>query len=249
MPTKFLNKMVKTLEDLFDLVHKNKETNLRNHTELLTKLKVRDEKVAKLEKQVESLIKDMKYIKGSLNDREQYARGWSVRVFGLHVGAEEEKKLGKDRAVMKKAYDRIIKPILKEAKAKGEIKTVPTAWYNVLENGHKLKPSKKATPGAPPPIILRFCSKYTRNVVLRNKKQHMPKLTAAESTEFGSKSMKMSEDLTTRNFILLSSLWDDARVDNAWTIDGRIRFTKVGDARINHVQSSLSTVDEILQAD
>ena len=143
MPTKLLNKMVKTLEDLFDLVHKNQETNLWNHTELLTKLKYRDEKVAKLEKQLESLIKDMKYIKGSLNGREQYARGWSVRVFGLHVGAEEEKKLGKDRAVMKKAYDKIIKPILTEAKAKGEIETVPTAWYNVLENGHKLKPLKR----------------------------------------------------------------------------------------------------------
>ena len=59
---------------------------------------------------MESLIKDMKYFKGSLNDREQYARGWSVRGFWLHLGAEQEKKLGKDRAVMKKAYDKIIKP-------------------------------------------------------------------------------------------------------------------------------------------
>ena len=42
--------MVKTLEDLFNLVHQYQETNLRNHTELLTKLKDRDEKVAKLEK-------------------------------------------------------------------------------------------------------------------------------------------------------------------------------------------------------
>ena len=87
------------------------------------------------------------------------------------------------------------------------------------------------------------------NMVLQNKKQNMQKLTTAEITEFGSKSMKMSQDLTTWNFILLSSLWEDARVDKATKINGRIWFPKVRDARINHVKSSLSTVDEILQAD
>ena len=117
-----------TLEELFLLVKKNHEETLRTNADLLAEIKMSDMKVKEMEVKVERLMKDMKNLKGAVNDREQYARGWSVRVFGLNVSEDDEKKFGKDKAVMKKAYDRLIKPILNEAKLKGEIETVP-AWY------------------------------------------------------------------------------------------------------------------------
>ena len=135
---------------------------------------------------------------------------------------------------MKKAYNRLIKPILNEAKLKGEIETVP-AWYNVLEKGHKLRQSKKAketNPKAPPPIIIRFSSKYMTSTVLRNKKKSIPTPTLAEVTETGVKVFRIAEDLTVHNFFLLRNMWDDARVENARTIDGRIRYTKAGETDV-----------------
>ena len=239
-----------TLEELFLLVKKNHEETLRTNADLLAEIKMRDIKVKEMEVKVETLMKDVKNLKGAVNDREQYARGWSVRVFGLNVSEDDEKKFGKDKAVMKKAYDRLIKPILNEAKLKGEIETVP-AWYNVLENGHKLRQSKKAketNPKAPPPIIIRFSSKYMRSTVLRNKKKSTPTPTLAEVTETGVKVFRIAEDLTAHNFFLLRSMWDDARVENAWTIDGRIRYTKAGETDVIYPRPGYYTsVDEILQ--
>jgi len=47
--------------------------------------------VLELREQVGSITKELKECKWEINDREQYARSWLVRVFGLNV-TEEEKR-------------------------------------------------------------------------------------------------------------------------------------------------------------
>ena len=125
------------------------------------------------------------------NHREQYSRSWSLRISGLQVPREEIERLGRDRGVMKYVYDRLLKPILNAAKAKGDIETVPGAYHLLLENGHHVFTRQGRQGGVRggeggataegegrahqiPQIIVRFCSRYMRNVVLRNKKASTP---------------------------------------------------------------------------
>ena len=165
MGDKNVEKMFKQLSELIssnhsDLLQQVKEGSnnilklekrMKTLESKLSKVEELEKKVAELQVQVKEIdtVKDKvekleKDLRGNLNDREQYSRAWSIRIFGLQVSAEDEENLGKDRAVMKKAYDKITKPILSAAKEKGEIETIP-AYYNVLENGHKLMTRKVGT--------------------------------------------------------------------------------------------------------
>ena len=151
---------------------------------------------------------------------------------------------------MKKAYEKIFKPILQAAKDKGEIEVVPQAYYGVLENGHKLSYAKgKGTSSKPAPCILRFSSRFTRNTVLRNRREHMPKPSTAEVAA-GISKYQIFEDLTKSNFSLLKSMMDDERIHRAWTIDGKLRFIRKDDPskKVTVVKEYSSTVDEILNS-
>ena len=226
----------------------NKLTNLENKVNvLLEDIKARDKKIENLETEVTRLKKEAMEAKTSLNDREQYARAWSVRLTGLTVTKEEEEKLGKDRAVMKKAYDKVIKPILVAARENGQIDSVPSAWHGALENGHKLTNKNKNTnTNMPPPVILRFSSRFIRNAVLRNKKKFTPQPTTAEITA-GVKRYSISEDLTKTNYTLLRALSDDERVEKTWTMDGKIRYIEKADSskQVKIVQNPYLSVNEI----
>jgi len=242
-----------TLEKLFLLVKDNQE--------ILKKLQAKSEqvdllisKVNTLETKVEQLQKETKELLGNVNDREQYARSWSIRINGLSVSKEDEEKFGKDRAVMKKAYDKILKPILVAAKEEGALETVPASYYNLLENGHKLPFIKRpgaspSKPSGPPAIIVRFSSRFMRNTVLRHKKKHMPIPSIAEVAG-GSSKYSIYEDLTKANFNLLRSLIGDTRFSKCWSVDGKIRFILDGDLsnRIHVVHSVHQSLDEIFNS-
>ena len=238
-----------TLGDLYELVLANQTilNELTLKTEMITQLST---KVTNLEAKVETLEKEMKDMQGNVNDREQYARSWSIRINGLDVSKEEEDRLGKDRAVMKKAYDRVLKPILQAAKDEGVIESVPSSYYNLLENGHKLqyfkRPGAKPSKPGPPAVIVRFSSRFMRNTVLRNKRKHTPNPSAAEVVA-GSSKYSIYEDLTRMNFQLLKSLIEDTRFSKCWTVDGKIRFILAEDStnRIHIVTNIHQSLDVI----
>ena len=203
--------------------------------------------VLELREQVGSITKELKKCKREINDREQYARSWSVRVFGLNVTEEEEKKLGKDVAVMQAAYDKVFKPILVGAQSRGLITTVPE-MSSLLENGHQIGKQIKDKNGVllPRPCILRFSARYMRNMVLKNKKTFMPKPSHAEIARGVSK-FSISEDLTSSNYTMLKNLIKDSRVDKVWTIDGSIRFNLQGESVVKRVFSPFLDVNTVLE--
>ena len=62
-------------------------------------------------------------LRNSLNEREQYARSWSMRVLNVPVPKESESDT---RLVMQSVYDNLIHPILEGARTSGAIDSVPT---------------------------------------------------------------------------------------------------------------------------
>lgn len=239
-----------TLDDLYELATSNQAIlkELQAKTELVERLTSEVSTLKSKVERLERLEKDMKELQANVNDREQYAWSWSVRINGLHVSKEEEEKLGKDRAVMKKAYEKILKPILVAAKEEGALETVPSSYYNLLENGHKLAYTQR--PGAktagPPAVIVRFSSRFMRNTVLRFKRRFMPTPTTAEVAA-GAARYTIHEDLTKVNFRVLKTLIADSRFSKCWSVDGKIRFLLAGDSsnRVHVVDSIHMSPDQI----
>jgi hypothetical protein len=225
------NKMMK--EELLNIKSKIMKENTKEENE-------------KMKEVNENMKEELLNIKSSVNDREQYARSWSIRINGLWVSKEEEDKYGKDHAAMKKAWDRVVKPILIKAKENNKITNVPDDYLSVLENGHKLT-TKSQDENKPAPLIIRFSSRVFRNTVLRNRKDNIPKPTTAEIAA-GIKYFSMSEDLTRPTYTLLKNMKADKRIEKVWTIDGKLRFTKTGDQTksIKMVNNSLLSIDKIL---
>ena len=166
------------------------------------------------------------------NSNEQYARNWAVRIHGLSVPSDLVKKVGADEACMTTAYNAVIEPVLRKLTPKPEVLDVNTKWgpekldcvpkcFDLLSNGHFVGRKQNNQPRT---IIIRFVSRYMRNLFLRYKRQYMPNPTAAEAT-MGVKYYSAYPDLTARNHKYLLALKEDARVKAAWAFDGNIRFS------------------------
>ena len=190
-----------------------------------------------LKNQVMNQAAEIVDLRDSLNEREQYARSWSMRVLNLNVNAERETDT---RHVMQELYDTLLLPILEGAKAKGEIQQFPNC-DNLLETAHIL-PGKAGAK----PVIARFYSRYWRNLVFRYRKEFAPREKAATSSNTRSNGRTLArmkhpffEDLTRANFAKLTSIKQHEEVTSAWTVNGNIRF-KIRNSEITYKINKLS---------
>ena len=85
-------------------------------------------------------------LRNSLNEREQYARSWSMRILNIPVHKDNESDT---RHVMQAVYDHLIQPILEGVRANGDIDNVPDCDA-LLETAHIL-PGKG---DGPKPVML-----------------------------------------------------------------------------------------------
>ncbi|MCP4054668.1 MAG: hypothetical protein GY739_16765 [Mesoflavibacter sp.] len=165
------------------------------------------------------------------NKNEQYVRNWAIRIRGPSVPEDLVKRVGADEACMITAYNTVIEPVLRKLTPKPEDLDEDVKWgsekldcvpkvFDLLSNGHFVG---KKQGDQPRTIIIRFLSRYMRNLFLRNKRHFMPKPTAAETT-MGVKYYSAYPDLTVRNHSYLMALKRDTRVKAAWAFDGNIRF-------------------------
>lgn len=201
----------------------------------------------------------------SLNSREQYTRNWCIRVNGLKVDPSLITKFGVDGAVMRTVYNRIILPVLShttpEVIQEKNLNTIPQLEYvpdcfSLLENGHFLRSRRTSNQSddrviLPDSIIIRFKSRYMRNLFLRLKNKHMPEPTENEKAD-GIQFYSCVPDLTAINYKLLSSLRKDVRVFKVWSIDGKIKFTLKDDVKerktVHQVQNIMDTTEDIITA-
>ena len=197
---------------------------------------------SKLRDQVQTQSEEILYLKDCLNDREQYARSWSIRCLNIPLQKDQETN---PRYVMQEVYKELLLPILKGAVEKGDIPVVPTC-YELLEMAHIL-PGKK---GDKKPIIARFYSRYMRSLIFRYRKDFAPRETqtatrasGAEQSGSGSRPPRMRysffEDLTRGTYAKLQEIKSVPEVQSAWTVSGTIRF-KVKDSETVYKVSSLT---------
>ena len=198
---------------------------------------------------------DIRRLYSLIDKREQYPRNWCIRINNLYVPTHLIQQLGLTLAVMYTAYDRIIGPVLHRALQnwrgldKLGINGVP-ALLDLIENGHFLG-GKWNVQGTniegPRTIIIRFISRWWRNLFLKHKRHNMPKPTYQECTRYKVKYFFVTPDLTAMNYKYLMSLKKDSRIQSVWTQDGNFLFKlKSNVNKIWYVSDTLKTLDEII---
>jgi hypothetical protein len=241
-----LDASTKTLTDLIN----------SNRDELLAKLESdKVDIIAKLQSELTAVRntvtrqdKEILELKNKVNSLDQQSRSSSIRIFGLNITKEAEDTIGKNKAVMKLAYDRVIKPILDIALEKRTISSVP-AINNLIADGFKLQSTKTGNASAPPACLITFISKEMRDVVLRLKKDNTPPPSAIERAA-GIKRIILVEDLTAATHRKLKELVDHEAFAKVWTINGIIRFTLANDQEnvVRKVPSPFLSVQQILDS-
>jgi len=205
---------------------------------LYSQVTVLETTVKEQEKTIRSQALDITYLKEQVNGLNQLHKGKTLRLFNL-PGSDDETHLST------KVYDRILKPILVAAKAKGDISTLPQ-MCNVIEDCFR---AGRFSPGAnkpPPPIIIKFTSTAIRLAILKNKRINMPSPTEGEKSN-GTRRFAIAEDLTSPTYKKLQELMKDERVSKAWTMSGEIWVLPVGDnARSRRVKSIFDSNDLII---
>ena len=180
------------------------------------------------------------------NNREQYPRNWCLRVYGVNVSQSDIDELGLDVACMMAVDNRVLRPVLEQA-SKKVLPEIPP-WYDLLENAHFLgKAVKSKTTGSilPRPIIVRFSKRWHRNLFLKLKKKNMPSPTMAERVQ-GIEFFSASPDLTKLNYSVMKGLNMDNRVSKVWSLDGKLKYTLVGNTFVYTVECVLDSINNII---
>jgi hypothetical protein len=207
------------------------------------KVSVLENKVSSLEVKVTSLESDILALKETSNNREQQSKLCSIRIHGFPVTDEELAATDGGKPLSLKIYDRLLKPILTAAKAKGDIASVPHC-ANVVEDCYRAgRPTKT---GRPMPIVVKITNKNLRLAILRNKRNNIPSPMDGERSEHV-KRFSIVEDLTGPTYHLLKLLQDNDNVSRAWTVEGKIRFILSANPNIVvKVKSVFTPVETIL---
>jgi hypothetical protein len=184
-------------------------------------------------------------LKTRLNSIEQYNRSWSIRVNELPIPATAETDPHK---VMEIVYSELMLPILKGAKEKGVISTIPPV-RELLENAHTL-PGKK---DGRKPVIVRFRNRYDRAMLFHLKKEYAPREAQRAGQQRGAQAYARYlypyyEDLTRDTHAKLRELAADSRVSACWSVGGVLRCKLADDNNsVIKVKSVYATNDEILK--
>ena len=214
-------------------------------TEMEASLRAANSENEKLRTTLTNQADEIAQLKDSLNESEQYARSWSMRILNIQLqpGSESDTQL-----VMDTIYQQLLLPILEGAKESKEIHTIPSREA-LLETAHIL-PGK----GSKKPIIARFFSRYWRSIIFRFRKNYAPREESpANNTRRGAEksSSRMLypfyEDLTRATFKQLQAIKAREDVSSAWTVSGVIRLKVKDSDTVYKVSSLWDTVDSLTE--
>ena len=213
-------------------------------TRMESTLTAQQKKIETLEGEVSTLNKKVFQLKNLLNLREQECRGLSIRVSGLPF-TEEEKAATDGRFLSKKVFERILQPLLVQAKASNYIDKVPGLTTTITECYRLRSGSALTATARPPPVIVKVASEFIKLGILRTKRQHMPKPNPVER-DMGIVGFHISKDLTPATYNMMKNLRREELVSKVWSINGRIKYTRAGDPTVHSVNSVFDSVETIL---
>ena len=196
----------------------------------LARVVVLEEKVVTLGSRLDRQEKEILDLKNLVNNREIASRSSAVRLVGLPVEDDESRAVDGGRAFLNRVFERIVKPVLEAAKAKGDIPQVPTP-ANTIESVYRV--GRPIACARPPSIIINFVNKQLRLAVLRHKKGNIPSYGSDQIRPF------IGEDLTAPTSRMMKLLNADERVFRVWSIEGRLRFTLRSDNTTVHTVKSV----------
>jgi len=200
-------------------------------TALQTVSDTHSQAIADLQREVSSL-------KEAGNARDQASRGCVVRVFNIPVSVDES--ADNNKVLAGKVYDRVFKPVLAAAKAKGDIAVLPQA-STVIEDCFRTRAA-----GGVAPIIVRLSTSKLKTTIMRNKRENIPAPSRAEAAA-GSLTPFVVEDLTPPTHQKMMEMKLDKRIAKIWTVEGQIRYTLVSaPAKVLKVKSVFDPVSKIL---
>jgi len=188
--------------------------------------------------EIADLQKEVKSLKEAGNSRDQASRSAVIRVFNIPVFEDESKD--NNKLLASKVYDRVLKPVLAAAKAKGDIAVLPQV-ATVIEDCFRTRAA-----GGIAPIIVKLTSAKIKTAIMRNKRDNIPVPNRAEAAA-GSLTPFVVEDLTPATHQKMVEMKLDKRVAKIWTVDGQIRYTLANAPdRVLKVKSVFDTVSKIL---
>lgn len=199
-----------------------------------------------LQQKVDSQAHDIAELRNGLNDREQYARNWSMRCLNIPIPAGSESDT---KVVMNCVYESLLLPILEGAKSTGTIDSIPKCEA-LLEMAHILPGKTEAKP-----VICRFYSRFWRNLVFRHRKAYAPREQPATNSGAGrgGRTARLRfpfyEDLTKATFAKLKYIKQQEGVMAAWTVNGTIKFRIADNETIYRVGNINESFEDIVNSD
>ena len=175
------------------------------------------------EDRLTALERDMRTQKELSNTQQQQLRSLTVRL--LNVPYSPGETLNNFAKLRDNVYSRFLLPLLTAAKNKNEISVIPPSNAIIDSCFRPYSPSNSNSDQPPPPVIIKISSKPLKIVVMKNKKE-LPKPTTDENT-IGITRFILVEDLTPDNHRVLATLSKSKLTHKVWSVDGRIKFTKV----------------------
>jgi hypothetical protein len=200
-----------------------------------------EEQVTVLQSTVSSQDREIRLLKDKANVADQLTKANNIRLIGYPATDEETKSTDGGKSFATRIYEKILKPVLAVAKAKGDITSVPSL-ANTVEAVYR---AGKISGSSTPPIVIIFNNRAARLAVLRNKRNNIP-LPTDEEKSSGAKRYIIAEDLTGPSFRMLRLLQAYDRVSKVWSAEGQIRYVLKSDPTIKKVSSVHLTVDQII---
>jgi hypothetical protein len=228
-----LNANIKSYAERLDRIENILAITRQENADLKTAMSAKDSQILKL--------------KEKLNDQEQYARGWSIRILNLKIPKNDATDPEK---VMLHVYNKVLEPILQGALAKNLINAIPSP-HSIMETAHILP----AKPDAVNPVIVRFFTRNIRNMLFRLKREFAPKAAAGAVSRDASRAPEPGrylypffEDLTRVNFDKMRSIASHPDVQSCWSAGGVIRYKLKNSDTIKKVRNVFAEVQDILKS-
>ena len=172
------------------------------------------------EDRLTALEKEMVQQKEFANSQQQQLRSLTVRFLNIPYMAGES---ANNNAKLKDTiYNRFLHPLLAAAANKNELPNIPPIG-NIIESC--FRPFAPLPDKPPPPVIIKLANRQVKIALMKNRRE-LPKPTREENTG-GITRFILIEDLSPDNHRALAALSKSKHTQKVWSVDGRIKFTKV----------------------